>query len=37
VQARTAREDLLPQRLWPLHKGEHVAAIPVMGNPWMRT
>ena len=27
VQARTARADLLPQRIWTLHKGEHAAAI----------
>ena len=25
VQARTERADLLPQRVWTLHKGEHAA------------
>jgi hypothetical protein len=27
VQARTKRSDLVPQRVWTLHKGEHAAAI----------
>jgi hypothetical protein len=27
VQARTERDDLRPQRVWTLHKGEHAAAI----------
>jgi hypothetical protein len=27
VQVRTAREDLLPQRVWALRKGEHEIAI----------
>jgi hypothetical protein len=29
VQARTERDDLLPQRVWALRKGEHEAAIDV--------
>jgi len=27
VQARAAREDLLPKRVWTLHKGGHAAAL----------
>jgi hypothetical protein len=27
VQARTERDDLRPQRVWTLHKGEHATAI----------
>ena len=27
VEARTERDDLRPQRVWTLHKGEHAAAI----------
>ena len=27
MEARTERADLLPQRVWTLHKGEHAAAI----------
>jgi hypothetical protein len=30
VQARAAREDLLPQRVWALRKGEHEAAMPIL-------
>jgi hypothetical protein len=33
VQARTSREDLLPQRVWALRKGEHEAAIDVKAVP----
>jgi hypothetical protein len=33
VQARAAREDLLPERVWALRKGEHVAAINVRAVP----
>jgi hypothetical protein len=33
VQARTARDDLMPQRLWTLHKGEHAAAIDLKAVP----
>jgi hypothetical protein len=29
VQGRTERDDLRPQRVWTLHKGEHAAAIDV--------
>ena len=32
VQARTERDDLLPQRVWTLHKGEHAAAIDLQGG-----
>jgi hypothetical protein len=27
IQARTQRDDLRPERVWTLHKGEHAAAI----------
>ena len=27
VEARTERDDLRPQRVWTLHKGDHAAAI----------
>ncbi len=33
VQARAAREDLLPQRVWALRKGEHEAAIDLKAVP----
>jgi hypothetical protein len=33
VQARAAREDLLPQRVWALRKGEHEATIDVKAVP----
>jgi hypothetical protein len=33
VKARTAREDLLPRRVWALRKGEHDAAIDVKAVP----
>src|SRR4051794_21394996 len=33
VQARTAHHDLLPQRVWTLHKGEHAAAIDLEAAP----
>ena len=33
VQARTERADLLPQRVWILHKGEHAAAIDLKAVP----
>ena len=33
VQARTERDDLRPQRVWTLHKGEHAAAIDVKAVP----
>jgi hypothetical protein len=33
VQARTAREDLLPERVWALRKGEHEAAIDLKAVP----
>ncbi len=33
VQGCTAREDLLPQRVWTLHKGEHAAAIDLKAVP----
>ena len=33
VQARTERDDLLPQRLWALRKGEHEAAIDLKAVP----
>src|SRR4051812_34087767 len=33
VQARTLREDLLPQRVWALRKGEHEAAIDLKAVP----
>jgi hypothetical protein len=33
VQARTERDDLRPQRVWTLHKGERSAAIDVKGVP----
>src|SRR5215207_6663169 len=33
VQARTERDDLRPQRVWTLRKGEHAAAIDVKAVP----
>jgi hypothetical protein len=33
VEARTKREDLLPQRVWALRKGEHEAAIDLKAVP----
>lgn len=33
VQARTRHADLLPQRVWPLHKGEHEAPIDLRAVP----
>jgi hypothetical protein len=33
VQARTERDDLLPQRVWALRKGEHEAAIDLKAVP----
>jgi hypothetical protein len=33
VQARPERADLLPQRVWTLHKGEHAAAIDLNAVP----
>jgi hypothetical protein len=33
VQARTARHDLLPQRVWALRKGEREAAIDLKAVP----
>jgi hypothetical protein len=33
VQARTERADLLPQRVWTLHKGQHAAAIDLKAVP----
>jgi len=33
VQARTERADLLPQRVWTLHKGDHAAAIDLKAVP----
>jgi hypothetical protein len=33
VQARTQRDDLRPQRVWTLHKGEHAAAIDLKAMP----
>ncbi len=33
VQARTDRNNLRPQRLWTLHKGEHAAAIDLTAVP----
>jgi hypothetical protein len=33
VQARTERDDLRPQRVWTLHKGEHAAAIHLQAVP----
>jgi hypothetical protein len=33
VQVRTAREDLLPQRVWALRKGEHEARDRPQGVP----
>jgi hypothetical protein len=33
VKARTAREDLLPQRAWTLRNGEHEAAIDLKAVP----
>jgi hypothetical protein len=33
VQARTERDDLLPQRVWALRKGEHEAAIDLKAIP----
>jgi hypothetical protein len=33
VRKRTAREDLLPRRVWTLHKGEHAAAIDLKAVP----
>ena len=32
VQARTKRDDLLPQRVWTLRKGDHEAAIDGQGG-----
>src|SRR5215208_6282893 len=32
VQARTERDDLRPQRVWTLHKGDHAAAIEPEGG-----
>jgi hypothetical protein len=33
VQARTERDDLRPQRVWTLHRGEHAAAIDLKAVP----
>ena len=33
VQARTERADLLPRRVWTLHKGDHAAAINLKAVP----
>ena len=33
VQPRTARDDLRPQRVWTLQKGEHAAALDVKAVP----
>jgi hypothetical protein len=33
VQARTERDDLRPQRVWALRKGEHEAAIDLKAVP----
>jgi hypothetical protein len=33
VEARAAHEDLLPKRVWTLHKGEHAAAIHLQAVP----
>jgi hypothetical protein len=33
VKARTEHEDLLPQRVWALRKGEHAAAIDLKAVP----
>jgi hypothetical protein len=33
VQARTERDDLLPQRVWALRNGDHEAAIDVKAVP----
>jgi hypothetical protein len=33
VQARTEPDDLRPQRVWTLHKGEHAAAIDLKAVP----
>jgi hypothetical protein len=33
VQARTERDDIRPQRVWTLHKGEHAAAIDLQSVP----
>jgi hypothetical protein len=33
VQARTERDDLRPQRVWTLYKGEHAAAIDLKAVP----
>jgi hypothetical protein len=33
VQARTERDDLRPQRVWALRKGEHTAAIHLKAVP----
>jgi hypothetical protein len=33
VQVRTERDDLRPQRVWTLHKGEHAAAIDLKAVP----
>ena len=36
VQARTERDDLRPQRVWALHKGERAAAIDLKAVPGVR-
>ena len=33
VEARTEQADLLPQRVWTLHKGEHAATIDLKAVP----
>src|SRR3954466_12119879 len=33
VQARTTRDELLPQRVWALRKGQHEAAIDLKAAP----
>jgi hypothetical protein len=33
VQARTERDDIRPQRVWTLHKGEHAVAIDLQSVP----
>jgi hypothetical protein len=33
IQARTNRDDLRPQRVWTLYKGEHAAAIDLKAVP----
>jgi hypothetical protein len=33
IQARTERDDLRPQRVWTLYKGEHAVAIDLKAVP----